>query len=83
MVANADEYTSQFIHSLQVYQTVVADPMPEHDDAYRRDMRLAALVHDFGKLLTVFGERDEHVDTTVLLRDIVLTRCAGWKARLA
>lgn len=55
-------YTSQFIHCLQVYQTVLADPMPEHDDTYRRDMRIAALVHDFGKLLTVFGERDENVD---------------------
>ena len=62
-------YTSQFIHSLQVYQTVVADPMPEHDDAYRRDMRLAALVHDFGKLLTVFGERDEHVDCMNRIQD--------------
>ena len=39
------KYTSQFIHSLQVYQTVVADPMPEHDDEYRRDMRIAALLH--------------------------------------
>ena len=65
-------YTSQFIHSLQVYQTVVADPMPEHDDAYRRDMRLAALVHDFGKLLTVFGEHDEHVDCMNRIKDPLL-----------
>ena len=55
-------YTSQFIHMLQVYTTVRADPMPERDDAYRRDMRLAALVHDIGKLLTVFGEEDGNVD---------------------
>eukprot|EP00966_Prymnesium_polylepis_P264038 6099734-Prymnesium_polylepis.1 len=36
--------------------------MPERDDAYRRDMRLAALVHDMGKLLTLFGEDDGNVD---------------------
>ena len=62
-------YTSQFIHCLQVYQTVLADPMPERDDAYRRDMRIAALVHDFGKLLTVFGERDENVDCMNRIKD--------------
>lgn len=55
-------YTSQFIHCLQVYATVKSDPMPERDDAYRRDMRIAALVHDMGKLLTVFGEEDGNVD---------------------
>jgi hypothetical protein len=55
-------YTSQFIHSLQVFATVLADPMPERDERYRRDMRLAALVHDLGKLLTLFGEADGNVD---------------------
>lgn len=49
-------YTSQFIHTLQVYQTVLADPMPHKDHIYRRDMQIAALVHDFGKLLTLFGD---------------------------
>jgi predicted HD phosphohydrolase len=32
-------------------------------------MRLAALVHDFGKLLTVFGERDENVDCMNRIKD--------------
>merc|ERR1712113_323805 len=49
-------YTSQFIHTLQVYQTVLADPMPHKDHIYRRDMQIAALVHDIGKLLTLFGD---------------------------
>jgi len=55
-------YTSQFIHCLQVYAAVRADPMPERDAEYRRDMRIAAIVHDMGKLLTLFGEEDGNVD---------------------
>ena len=60
-------YTSQLVHALQVYQTVsnATDAIFARRDArYRRDMRLAALVHDLGKLLSLFGEADAHVDCT-------------------
>ena len=60
-------YTSQLVHALQVYATVskVTDIIFDKRDAqYRRDMRLAALIHDLGKLLSLFGEADAHVDCT-------------------
>ena len=60
-------YTSQLVHALQVYAAVsnVTDIIFDKRDAqYRRDMRLAALIHDLGKLLSLFGEADAHVDCT-------------------
>ena len=60
-------YTSQLVHALQVYAAVsnVTDIIfDERDAQYRRDMRLAALIHDLGKLLSLFGEADAHVDCT-------------------
>ena len=68
------KYTSQLIHCLQVFHAV--KNLERHsrvqleqmmgvsaaDASYSRDLRLAALVHDLGKLLTLFGEADEHVD---------------------
>ena len=58
-------YTSQFIHSLQVYEGVTRTHFDEttNDPAYKRDMRLAALIHDIGKLLALIGnEADANVD---------------------
>ena len=60
-------YTSQLVHALQVYAAVsnATDIIfDERDAQYRRDMRLAALIHDLGKLLSLFGEADAHVDCT-------------------
>jgi hypothetical protein len=57
-------YTSQFIHCLQVYGMVsrtAFDP-DKYDDRYKADMQIVALVHDLGKLLTVFGEKDYNAD---------------------
>jgi hypothetical protein len=45
-----------------VYSSVSGTFFPKQDEQYLRDMRIAALVHDVGKLLSVFGERDENVD---------------------
>lgn len=57
-------YTSQFIHCLQVYGMVrrTAFPQDQYDAQYKADMKITALVHDLGKLLTVFGEKDYNVD---------------------
>lgn len=57
-------YTSQLIHCLQVYNGITRttfDPN-KYDARYQRDMQLAALIHDLGKLLTLFGEQDGNVD---------------------
>lgn len=57
-------YTSQLIHCLQVYASVRDSTFSaaEADPTLKRDLMLAALVHDVGKLLTLFGEADENVD---------------------
>jgi len=60
-------YTSQFVHALQVYDMITSATdviFAKHDAQYRRDMRLAALLHDLGKLLSLFGEADTNVDCT-------------------
>lgn len=48
--------TNQFVHVLQVYEGMVLDGI--------RDERLLflALIHDLGKLLSLFGEDDANVD---------------------
>lgn len=60
------KYTSQLIHCLQVYAMAHADrtvdPRFETDPTYRDDMLVAALVHDLGKSLSLFGESDGNVD---------------------
>lgn len=43
------------------------------DREYWRDMQVAALVHDVGKLLSVFGEADHNVDC--------MNRVVGFKGR--
>lgn len=58
-------YTSQLTHCMQVFAAVSSFPFHlqgYHDPGYKRDMQVAALMHDVGKLLTIFGEADEHVD---------------------
>ena len=57
-------YTSQFVHALQVFAGVTAYDFRRwpFDAWWQRDMQLAALVHDLGKLLSLFGERDWNVD---------------------
>ena len=55
-------YTSQFVHCLQVFRGVSRFRFSNQDAQYRRDMQLAALVHDLGKVLTLFGEDDANVD---------------------
>lgn len=57
-------YTSQFVHCLQVYGMVSRTEFPsdQYDAEYKADMQIVALVHDLGKLLTVFGEKDYNVD---------------------
>ena len=57
-------YTSQLIHCLQVYASVRDSTFPHaaSDATYKRDLMLAALIHDIGKLLTLWGVADEHVD---------------------
>ena len=50
-------YTSQLTHCLQVFAAVSSFPWAPsgyHDPQYKRDMQVAALVHDVGKLLTRF-----------------------------
>ena len=51
-------YTSQFIHSLQVYEMVSKDQQIV-DIAERRDLQIAALIHDLGKLLALVGNEDD------------------------
>jgi hypothetical protein len=59
-------YTSQFIHCLQVTNAIAHDPDPRFSDpadpSYREDMMVAALVHDFGKTLSIMGEADNNTD---------------------
>ncbi|CAE8595787.1 unnamed protein product [Polarella glacialis] len=55
-------YTSQLIHSLQVYEMVTSYDLPSPDLQYKNDLQIAALVHDLGKLLSLFGEADRNVD---------------------
>lgn len=63
-------YTSQLTHCMQVFAAVSSFPFHlqvhrgelQNHPSYKRDMQVAALMHDVGKLLTVFGEADEHVD---------------------
>ena len=62
-------YTSQFIHCLQVFGGIVraddqSDPAMEGlvTDGTRSDLEIGALIHDLGKTLTLFGERDGNVD---------------------
>lgn len=58
------KYTSQLVHCIQAYEMVLATdfPQPEYDASYKRDMAITALVHDVGKLLSVYGEHDSNVD---------------------
>jgi hypothetical protein len=58
-------YTSQLIHSLQVYEGVRADKeaiTAKHGHDYYVDMLIAALLHDLGKMLTLLGEDDAAAD---------------------
>ena len=57
-------YTSQFVHCLQVFAGISEYDFNRwpFDFYWKRDMQLAALVHDIGKLLSLFGERDWNVD---------------------
>tara|TARA_B100000945_G_C20398963_1_gene606311 strand:+ start:77 stop:1234 length:1158 start_codon:yes stop_codon:yes gene_type:complete len=54
-------YTSQFIHCLQVY-TGIRQSDYKNDPVIHKQLMLAALIHDIGKLLTLFGEEDANVD---------------------
>ena len=68
------QYTSQFIHCLQVYNAVKrsTDPRMDKDPKYREDMMMGALVHDMGKSLSLFGEKDGNVDC--------MNRVTGYRA---
>jgi len=58
-------YTSQFTHCIQVYNGIKGRHFSEeaHDHTFKKDLMLAALIHDLGKLLALVGnENDAHVD---------------------
>lgn len=57
-------YSSQLVHCLQVYNAVRAAhyPEPMFDAGFKKDLLVSALVHDFGKLLSLAGEEDHNVD---------------------
>jgi hypothetical protein len=58
-------YTSQLIHSLQVYEGVRKDKeaiISKYGDEYYVDLLLAGLLHDMGKMLTLLGEEDANAD---------------------
>ena len=53
-------YTSQFIHCLQVFNGIRAASFGGVDAAFKRDLEVAALIHDLGKLLSLIGNEEEH-----------------------
>ena len=54
-------YTSQLIHSLQIYNAISSSQIT--DKSLKKDLQLAALLHDMGKLLCLVGnEIDSNVD---------------------